>query len=185
LFLTGDPPEVVQLIGNMIPEQFSELGLTPEPPLSLQPGTGIYDGALTTGARAEEHYSDLDIRSVHELFPFEAGTPEHYMLHNTDSYGEDWDNSIADAVAALELVSKSPELNIGSPTQLFILSHPGDRYVIGSGDTLAFTPVLWVDGGTPAGVYTASFKRVDVRMLGWPFGESGEFSISTAVATSE
>jgi hypothetical protein len=58
-------------------------------------------------------------------------------------------------------------------------------YVIGAGDTLAFTPVLWVDAGTPAGVYTASFKLVDVRMLGWPFGESGEFSIATAVPASE
>ena len=57
--------------------------------------------------------------------------------------------------------------------------------MIGAADTLAFTPVLWVDAGTPAGMYTASFKLVDVRMLGWPFGESGEFSIATAVPASE
>ena len=184
-FLNGDPPELVQLGGNTIPEQFSELGLPPEPPLSLQPGADIYDGKLTTGIRVEETYSDLDIRSVHELVPFEEGTPEHYMLHNTESFGEDWDNSLAGAVVALELVAKSPELHIGSPTQLSILNHPGDRYVIGMGDTLAFTPVLWVEGGTPAGTYSVTFKLVDVRMMGWPFGESGEFIISTAVPESE
>jgi hypothetical protein len=119
-FLNGDPPELVQLVGNTIPEQFSELGLPPEPPLSLEPGTGLYEGKLTTGARAEETYSDLDIRSVHELVPFEAGTPEHYMLHNTESFGEDWDNSLAGALVALEFVSKSEALNIGSLTQRFM-----------------------------------------------------------------
>jgi hypothetical protein len=184
-FMDGDPPELFQLVGNTIPEQFSELGLQPEPPLSLQPGTGIYEGKLTTAARAEETYSDLEIRSVHDLVPFEPGTPEHYMLHGTESFGEDWDNSLAGAVVALELVSKSAELNIGSPNETSILVNPGDRYVIGAGDTLAFTPVLWVDTGTPEGVYTASFKVVDVRMLGWPFGESGEFIISTAVPANQ
>jgi hypothetical protein len=184
-FVTGDPPEVVQLVGNTIPEQFSDLGLPPEPPLSLRPGSGLYAGRLTTGARPEETYSDLEIRSVHALVPFAPGTPEHALLHNTESFGEDWDNSLASAVVALELVSKSAALHIGSPTELSILAHPGDRYVLGGGDTLAFTPVLWVDADTPAGVYTATFKLVDVRMVGWPFGESGEFTISTAVPEQE
>jgi hypothetical protein len=141
-FETGDPPELVQLVGNTIPEQFSDLGLPPEPPLSLRPGRDLYEGKLTTGARPEETYSDLEIRSVHELVPFAPGTPEHYMLHNTESFGEDWDNSLASAVVALELVSKSAALNIGSLTELSILAHLGDRYVLGAGDTLAFTPVL-------------------------------------------
>jgi hypothetical protein len=173
------------LVGNTIPEQFSDLGLPPEPPLSLRPGCNLYEGKLTRGARPEETYSDLEIRSVHELAPFAPGTREHAMLHNTASFGEDWDNSLASAVVALELVSKSAALNIGSPTERSILAHPGDRDVIGAGDTLAFAPVLWVDAGTPAGVYTATFKLVDVRTIGWPFGESGEFSISTAVPASE
>ncbi len=56
---------------------------------------------------------------------------------------------------------------------------------MGMGDTLAFTPVLWADAGTPTGVYTATFKLVDVRMVGWPFGESGVFIISTAVPESD
>jgi hypothetical protein len=184
-FETGDPPDLVQVEGDSIPEQFSDLGLPPEPPLSLRPGSGLYVGALTTGARPEETYSDLEIRSVHELAPFAPGTPEHAMLHNTESFGEDWDNSLAGVVVALELVSKSAALQIGSPTELSILAHPGDRYVLGAGDTLAFTPVLWVGAGTPAGVYTATFKLVDVRTIGWSFGESGEFTISTAVPEHE
>jgi hypothetical protein len=184
-FETGDPPELVQLVGNTIPEQFSELGLPPEPPLRLRPGRGLYEGTLTTGAQRGNPYSDLEIRSVHELVPFAPGTPEHALLHNTEAFGEDWDNALAGAVVALELVTKSEALHIGSPTELSILAQPGDRYVIGAGDTLAFTPVLWVDADTPPGVYSATFKLVDVRTIGWPFGESGEFSISTAVPASE
>jgi hypothetical protein len=122
---------------------------------------------------------------VHELVPFAPGTPEHYMLHNTEPFGEDWDNSLVGAVIALELVSKAAALHIGSPTELSLLAHPGDRYIIGAGDTLAFTPVLWVEAGTPAGVYTVTFKLVDARPIGWPFSESGEFRISTAVPASE
>jgi hypothetical protein len=184
-FETGEPPELVQVVGNTIPEQFSDLGLPPEPPLSLRPGDGLYVGALTTGTRPEETYSDLKIRSVHELVPFAPGTPEHAMLHNTEAFGEDWDHSLVGAVVAWELVSKSAELQIGSPTELSILAHPGDRYVLGAGDTLTFTPVLWVGAGTPAGVYSATFTLVDVRTIGWPFGESGEFTISTAVPEYE
>jgi hypothetical protein len=184
-FETGDPPEVVQLVGNTIPEEFSELGLPPEPPLRLWPGRGLYEGKLTTRARRGKTYSDLEIRSVHELVPFAPGTPEHFMLHNTEAFGEDWDNSLAGAVVALELVAKSDALHIGSPTEQVILATPGDRYVIGAGDTLAFTPVLWVDANTPPGVYSATFKLIDVRTIGWPFGESGEFSIITRVPAND
>ena len=171
--------EVIEAAGDTIPEQLSAFGLTPEPPLSLRAGTGIYEGTFTTGARAEETYSDLEIRSVHELFPFAAGTPQHFMLHGSDSYGEKWDNSLAGAVIAMELVSKSPELNIGSSTELSVLSKPGDRFVIGDGDTLAFLPVLWVDADTPEGVYSVTLRFVDVRPVGWPLGESGEITIFT------
>lgn len=168
---------LIEATGNTIPEQLSAFGLTPEPPLSLQAGTGIYEGKFTTGARAEETYSDLDIRSVHELFPFADGTPQYAMLHNTESYGEKWDNPLTGAVIAVELVSKSPELNIGSSTELSILSEHGDHFVMGDGDTLAFLPVLWVDADTPVGDYSVTLRFVDVRPVGWPLGESGEITI--------
>ncbi len=171
--------QAVQMTGNTIPEQFDEMGMGVEPPLSLQAGAGIYEGKFTTGARDDEIYSDLDIRTVHELFPFEEGTPEHFMLHGTDAYGEKWDTSLAGAVIAVELVSKSPELNIGTSTDLSILSNPGDRYVVGAGDTLAFLPVLWVEADAPVADYSVTLRFVDVRPMGWPLGESGEITIIT------
>ena len=94
---------------------------------------------------------------------------------------ERWIDQDGRAVTDLERLREGT----GYSTELSILAHPGDRYVLGAGDTLAFTPVLWVGAGTPAGVYTATFTRVDVRTVGWPFGESGEFTIATAVPAYE
>jgi hypothetical protein len=36
-FETGNPPQLVQLVGHTIPEQFSELGLPPDPPSASGP----------------------------------------------------------------------------------------------------------------------------------------------------
>lgn len=179
-FYSGDPPQLYKLPGHTIPEQFSDFGVDGGP-LVLRPGAGLFADKLTTGYFPGETYSNLEIRSANELLAFAEGTSEHYLLHNTEPYGEHWTTSLAGAVVALELISKSPGLNIGSLDALSVLASPGDRQVLGAGESLAFTPVLWTAPDAAPGTYSAEFKLVDVRTSGTPFGESGVFQINTQV----
>lgn len=62
----------------------------------------------------------------------------------------------------MELVQKSTELRIGTPSQLEALTNPGDRVTMGDGPNFEFTPVVWVEPNTAPGTYELKFKLVDV-----------------------
>lgn len=157
--------------GNAIPEVYTGL-----PGITLVPGTnGVWLGRLQSRKTAEL-YSDLRIRSVHSLSRFGEGSAERFMYLSS---GGTRTNLMSGALLALELVSKTPGLNIADPQGTAILEHPGDQYVIGSGDDFdwEFLPVFWVPESAGPGDYQAEFRLVDVNREGGrtPFLPSGRF----------
>jgi hypothetical protein len=88
-----------------------------------------------------------------------AGQPRYVALQPT----------VADL--ALELVGITPGLSIGTSAGTTILSNPGDRYALGTGNNLAtnpFTPVFWsstTQTQFPQN-FSATFRLVDTRSQG-------------------
>lgn len=178
---TGDPedPTVAETNSNdHIPETY-----TGQPPLTLVPGSGIYEGKWIS-AKTEEHYSDLTIQSVHNMLvdetpdgpvEFGYGSPQHSMFHSS---GGTRSEALDGVIVAIELVEKSPELHFGSAEEMDLLTQPGDRLVLGDGNDFSFTPVIWANEDTPEGHYYIRFKIVDVGE-----GEGHEALLDSGVAT--
>lgn len=154
---------------NRIPETY-----TGQLPLTLNPGTGLYAGKLVSGTTAE-HYSNLDVRSVQSLAPFDPLSPEGIMFHSST---DRWSGSLAGTAVGLRLVSVSPGLHVGTASAADIFTAPGEIYALGDGNTLEFTPVFWVDGLATPGAYSAEFKLVD---MAGPLLESGTFNFDFRV----
>ena len=152
---------------------------TGQPPLTLVVATnGLHTGKLVN-RKTVENYSDPRIRSVHDILPhitatatnqFGYGSAEYIMFHS--SRGR-WTNSLDGVVVAMELVSKSPELRVGTASQLEALVNPGDRVTMGNGSSFEFTPVVWAEPDTAPGTYELKFKLVDVSGGPSPALESG------------
>ncbi len=178
---TGDAenPTVVETnSNNRVPETY-----TGQPPLTLVPGAGLYDGKWVS-SKTLEHYSDLTIQSVHNMLvdvtpagpmEFGYGSAQHSMFYSS---GGTRSEPLDGVVVALELVEKSPELQIGSGEEMMILSQPGDQFVMGDGNGFSFTPVIWADEETPAGHYYIRFKLVDVGE-----GEGHQPLLESGIAT--
>jgi hypothetical protein len=81
------------------------------------------------------------------------------MFH---SKSDGWTNALDGVVVAMELVEKSSDLHVGASNQLDVLSSPGDRVVMGTGNSFEFTPVVWTETNAAAGDRTLKFKLVDV-----------------------
>lgn len=175
VFISGLP-------GHFIPEQFAELGEA-LPPLKLLSSDGIFDGKLTSipGGENGGTYADMEIRPTADLSSYPEGTPEHYMLHSLEPYGEDYDDSLAGAVIGIELLDLTPGLNVGSLSETNVLSNVGDTAAIGSGNDFSFTPVFWTETDAAAGVYSATMRLVDLRETGEAFLPSGQYTFSFAV----
>ncbi|HYO82451.1 MAG TPA: all3515 family Zur-repressed PEP-CTERM protein, partial [Bryobacteraceae bacterium] len=154
---------------NRIPEPFSA-----EPPLPLSLGTGLYRGKLVNAPGASE-YSDIDFGSIEELASFAPGSPEHTLLNS--SAGR-WSSSLSGAVIALELLSITPGLNVGTAANMDIFSS-ATYYAIGSGDNIDFRPVFWTEATAPLGRYSATMRLVDLRNSG-ALLPSGEFTFDFA-----
>lgn len=154
---------------NRIPEPSSA-----EAPLPLTAGAGSYSGKLVNKPGPSE-YSHIDFGSIDELAGFTPGSPEDVLLNS--SAGR-WSSSISGAVIALELLSITPGLTVGTGTTLDIFSS-GSPYVIGSGDNVDFTPVFWTDGAAALGSYSVTMRLVDLRASDG-LAPSGEFSFDFA-----
>lgn len=148
-------------------------------PLTLVAETnGLFAGKLVN-KKTVENYSDPRIRSVHDILPhitatatnqFGYGSAEYVMFYSS---GGRWTNKLDGVVVALELVEKSPELRVGTASQLEALVHPGDRVTMGDGNSFEFTPVVWAEPATASGTYELKFKLVDVSGGQSPLLESG------------
>jgi hypothetical protein len=167
---TGTPPAHTVQITNAnsrLPE-----ASTAQPPLSMTPGSGLYAGKLVTAHDPAEHYSNLNFRSIQDLSTYANPSPEYTLYHSSANR---WNGPLTGAQIALELVSKSPELGIGTDASLSALADPGDRLTLGPGDSLTELLTFWTDGNaTPGTAYSAEFKLVDLSPSG--IAESGTFS---------
>jgi hypothetical protein len=156
----------------------------PEPSSGQQPLTlvletnGLFAGKLIN-KKTVEHYSDPRIRSVHDILlhrtatatnQFGYGSGEYVMFHSS---GGRWTNRLDGVVVAMELVEKTPGLHVGTTNQIHVLINPGDRVVMGNGNSFEFIPVVWAEPDTPPGTYVLRFKLVDVSGGPSPVLESG------------
>lgn len=155
-------------INNRIPETYSGL-----PPITLQPGTGIYADKLVSTSTGEE-YSNLTIEAVSALQSNED-IGAQYLFNSSNGR---WNNSLANAMPALELMSITDGLNIADEQGLNILTQVGENYTIGSGDDISFTPTFWTETSASAGTYSATFRLLDLgNANGASFRDSATFSI--------
>lgn len=153
---------------NRIPETYTGL-----PPITLQPGTGIYADKLVSTSTGEE-YSNLTIKAVSSLKSNEDPGAQ-YLFNSSDGR---WSNSLENAMPALELVSITDGLNIADEQGLNILTQVGATYTLGSGDDISFTPTFWTDSSASAGTYSATFRLLDLgNTKGGSFRESGTFNV--------
>ncbi len=159
---TNAPITILTNSNNRIPESY-----TVQPPLTLVPGSGRFEGKLTS-AKTAEPYSDLRIRSTQTLRQritatatneFGFGSPQHALF--VSSLGGRT-GRLDNVVVAMELVEKSPGLHIGTPFQTEVLNNPGDRVVLGDGNSFEFLPVVWTEANAAPGRYHYRFKLVDV-----------------------
>jgi hypothetical protein len=170
---SGSPIIVPTNTNNRIPEISSG-----EAPLPLSPGTGLYAGALVNHAGASE-YSDIVFNSINQLAGFGPADPETVLFNSS---GGRWNSSIAGAQIAFELLSITPGLNVGTPTNTNIFAGPNTTYSVGDGSGFEFTPVFWTAEGVLPGTYSITMRLVDLSSnAALP---SGEFSFDFAVITS-
>ena len=159
-------------INNRIPEPYTQL-----PPITLQPGTGIYADNLVSTSTGEE-YSNLTIKAVSALQSNED-IGAQYLFNSSNGR---WNNSLANAMPALELVSITDGLNIADEQGLNILSEIGETYTIGSGDDISFTPTFWTETSASAGTYSASFRLLNLSNTNESsFRDSGTFNLDFQV----
>lgn len=177
--LTGDPnsPTILDTNGNnRIPELF-----TGQEPLRLTQGTGAFAGRRITQATPGVEYSDLEMRSIHDLTGFPPGSPEDILFNSSSGR---WTGSLAGSEIALELVSITAGLQVADASGNVILTNPGDQFVItppaGDGTAFSFLPVLFTDLAAPLGAFTAEFRLLDLGTDGGrtPFAASGRFGIT-------
>lgn len=150
-----DPKVVPTNANNRIPEIFTGL-----PPLPLTPGVGSLYGDKLVSNPSEAEYSQLETRSVQSLRRAPPGSEANILY--TSSNGR-WTISFGRAVVAMQLVSKTERLHIGTESELHVLEHPGDFVILGRGHTLRFTPVFWTEGDAPSGTYSAEFRLLDIN----------------------
>jgi hypothetical protein len=173
---------------------------TPEgtrPALPLTAGLGMYAGTFVSNPLPDAHpeydYSLMEIRSVDELSAFPAGDPRNIMFLSSGVLASNaisglatrpdgnlarYSRSLAGANIAMELVSLSPGLNVGSASAMTIATAPGDRIPLGGGSFAPMTPVFWTSLTSAPATFNATFKLVD---LSGTFGESGQWTYSFQV----
>lgn len=165
---TGDPNSAVEAdtsSNNRLPESYTGMS-----PLSLQPGTGAFDGTFRSGLPStleqDEEYGDLAIRNVHSL----SGVDD--VIYN--SSGGRWNTSFDSAHIHVVLLSATPGLKIAfGDTPADGLPVGGDFH-LGDGDEMFnLLPTFWVEGNAAIGsTYTAEFRMDDLSGM---YGNSGRF----------
>ncbi|WP_435017876.1 all3515 family Zur-repressed PEP-CTERM protein [Tundrisphaera sp. TA3] len=144
-------------------------------PLSLRVGTGALAGRLVSGTYdvandPTSEYSNLEMRSIQTLLGFPAGSPEAILANSS---GGRYLGSLSGVSLALELVSITTGLNVGTAAGVPLLSAAGDRLALGAAASFTpFTPTFFTDPGVTSGPFAATFRLVD---LNGTLGQSGTF----------
>ncbi len=165
----GSPTSVSTNANNALPESYTGLG-----PLSLIEGSGAFAGRLVSGlgtAEQDHHYGDLQLFST-QVLDGSLAVGEQQMF---DSSGGRWTGSLAGSILALELVSRTEGLFVSDGSALDVFSGPNPLFTIGSGDELDWTPLFWVDGASASGIYSATFRLIDLEGIR---GDSGTFTFN-------
>jgi len=166
---------------NRLPETYTN---SPRLPLTLA-DSGLYSGKLMSSP-GESEYSHLQIRSIDSLKDAPAGSAEETLYNSGNKRYTA--NSLKNTVIAIQLVSKSKGLNIGTEKKTHLLQYPGDFVVIKPKGTeeLNFTPVFWTEGDASFGYYSAEFRLLDIsdnnKTRSLP---SGTFNYDFAVGFTE
>jgi hypothetical protein len=161
--------------GNRIPEVYTAL-----PPLTLltaTPAHPLYAGRLMS-LRSTEHYSDMRLRPTFDLKQYPTNSGQYYMFASSAGTRT---NSLAGVAVALELVAKTDGLAIGNPTNVNLLVSPGDRMLLGEGDSWEALPLFSVAGDAAEGTYTATLKLVDLNAADYTTNQSGVFHLDFRV----
>lgn len=133
-----------------------------QPPLLLAPGEGpLYQGKLVN-QESDAEYSHLEMGLVQSLRKAKAGSEGHTLFNSGDGR---WTPRFQQAVIALQLVSRTEGLRIGTESTAEVLQHPGDFVILGRGNRsmLEFAPVFWTEGNAPSGTYSAEFRLLDLN----------------------
>jgi hypothetical protein len=147
-----------------------------QPPLALSAGSGLYEGKLVNVANPAVKYSSITLKGIDVLFDGPPGSAENILLSSSNGR---WGGSMANSKLALELVSATPGLKMGNSSTLDLFG-TGNRYLLGDGATLDFTPVFWVAGNAPAGTYSAEFRLLDLGTNNAVLGQGGTFNLDFA-----
>lgn len=158
-------------------------------------------GYFVSGLDTSSEYEGLAITSLDRIEPTALAnptSPEGYLYHSSPNPNSSanpgqpryaaLNNQLAGRTLALELVSRSSELQIGASAGLSLLTNPGDRYVLGSTTDLAsnpFLPVFW-SSIAPTDTeqhFGATFKLVDMSPNN-ALPESGHFTFQFRVAAA-
>lgn len=142
--------------------------------LELRPGSGVFQGKWISGLDGGE-YSNLRMRPFDYLFGFQNDERVNRLINS--SRGR-WRTMLpTEAIIGLQLMEISNGLNIARRDGTPINLQPGQVLTLGTGADWVFDPVFWVTDGTPEGVYTASFRLLDMNTAqGYaPFRDSGVF----------
>jgi len=142
---------------NRIPETFSG-----QAPLALSPGEGTLYSDKLVNQHSDTEYSNLAFASIQALRSGEPGSDASILFRSSKTR---WVQRFSQATLALQLVSKTEGLHIGTANDLDVLDHSGDFIILGKGDNqkLMFKPVFWVEGDAPAGTYSAEFRLLDLN----------------------
>ncbi|WP_052700212.1 all3515 family Zur-repressed PEP-CTERM protein [Methylocucumis oryzae] len=154
--VVGEERIVPTNTNNRLPETYANL-----PPLPLTAGEGeLYLGKLVSKP-SDLEYSRLQIRAISSLKDAPVGSDAEILYNSSNKR---YANSLANATIALQLVSKSEGLNIGTKKQVHILKYPGDFVIIKPKGTekMNFTPVFWTEANAEVGTYSAEFRLLDI-----------------------
>jgi hypothetical protein len=155
---------------SQLPEAYQAM-----PPISLLAGGSgawatTYRSGLPSSNPQDLEYGNFEFRNVHSLNGVDNTT--------YNSSGGRWNGLFDAADVHLELVSKTPGLNISFSGGLTDdLMNPGDDFHLGDGDELfSVTPIFWADGSIAQGsLLSATFRLTDETGT---FGSSGHFTIN-------
>lgn len=165
--------------------------------LNLQPSNGLFVSGLDTTSEYEG-LSITSFKSLEAEATSNPTSPEGYLYNSSilpstslnagmPRYAA-LDSLLSGRSFALELVSRTTGLEIGTAAGVSTFTTAGARYTLGTVDdliTTPFLPVFWTADGQSAAVqnYQATFKLVDLDPVS-PLPSSGEFTFQFAVAAA-
>jgi hypothetical protein len=133
-----------------------------EAALTLTPGEGpLYQSKLVS-KESDTEYSHLEMGLMQSLRKAKAGSEAHILFNSSNGR---WTPRYQQAVIALQLVSRTAGLRIGTASAPYVLQEPGDFVILGRGNrlTLQFAPIFWTEANAPGGTYSAEFRLLDLN----------------------